>query len=79
MQIELTDLEYRRLLDMVYIGNWVLNAYRGTDRITDYDYKQGKLFAYAPLHGMKSLTELRMHLVSKVELHILTLVPIRLR
>lgn len=60
MQIELTDLEYRRLLDMVYIGNWVLNAYRGTDRITDYDYMQGKLFAYAPLHGMKSLTELRM-------------------
>ena len=60
MQIELTDLEYRRLLDLVYIGNWVLNSYRGTDRITDYDYMQGKLFAYAPLHGMKSLTELRM-------------------
>ena len=60
MQIELTDLEYRRLLDLVYIGNWVLNSYRGTDRITDYDYMQGKLFAYAPLYGMKSLTELRM-------------------
>ena len=62
MQIELTDLEYRRLLDMVYIGNWVLNSYRGTDRITDYDYMQAKMFAYAPAHGMKSLTELRMGL-----------------
>ena len=62
MQIELTDLEYCRLLDMVYIGNWVLNAYRGTDRITDYDYMQAKMFAHAPLHGMKSLTELRMGL-----------------
>ena len=62
MHIELTDLEYRRMLDMVYIGNWVLNAYRGNDRITDYDYMQSKLFAYAPLHGMKSLTELRFGL-----------------
>lgn len=62
MQIELTDLEYRRLLDMVYIGNWVLNAYRGTDRITDYDYMQAKMFAYAPAHGMKSLTERRFGL-----------------
>ena len=62
MHIELTDLEYRRLLDMVYIGNWVLNAYRGNDRITDYDYMQSKMFAYAPLHGMKSLTELRFGL-----------------
>ena len=62
MHIELTDLEYRRMLDMVYIGNWVLNAYRGNDRITDYDYMQSKLFAYAPLHGMKSLTDLRFGL-----------------
>ena len=62
MQIELTDLEYRRLLDMVYIGNWILNAYRGTDRITDYDYMQSKMFAYAPLHGMKSLTDLHFGL-----------------
>ena len=38
MTIELTDLEYRRLLDMVYVGNWVLNSARGMDRITDYDY-----------------------------------------
>ena len=38
MTIELTDLEYRRLLDLVYVGNWVLNSTRGADRITDYDY-----------------------------------------
>ncbi len=57
MNIELTDLEYRRLLDLVYVGNWVLNAARGNDRITDYDYMESKLFAYAPSHGMKSLTE----------------------
>ena len=35
MTIELTDLEYRRLLDLVYVGNWVLNSARGTDRFED--------------------------------------------
>ena len=57
MTIELTDLEYRRLLDMVYVGNWVLNSARGMDRITDYDYMESKLFSYAPKCGMKSLVQ----------------------
>ena len=35
MNIELTDKEFRRLLDLVYIGNWILNSTRGDDRITD--------------------------------------------
>ena len=26
MNIELTDKEFRRLLDLVYIGNWILNS-----------------------------------------------------
>lgn len=59
MQIELTELEYRRLLDLVYVGNWVLNACRGNDRFADYDYMQAKMFAHAPAHGMKSLVDLR--------------------
>ena len=62
MRIELTDLEYRRLLDLVYVGNWVLNSCRGNDRFTDYDYMQAKMFSYASAHGMKSLTELRFGL-----------------
>ena len=33
MKLELTDQEFRYLLDLVYIGNWVLNATRGDDRI----------------------------------------------
>ena len=37
MNIELTTKEFRRLLDMVYIGNWVLNSTRGEDRFSDYD------------------------------------------
>ena len=32
MTIELSAKEFRRLLDMVFIGNWVLNSTRGDDR-----------------------------------------------
>ena len=48
MQIELTSKEFRRLLDLVYIGNWVLNSTRGEDRFQDYDNLESKIFAYSP-------------------------------
>jgi len=48
MQIELTSREFRRLLDLVYIGNWVLNSTRGEDRFQDYDDLESKLFALSP-------------------------------
>ena len=59
MHIDLTKQEFRLLLDLAYIGNWVLNSTRGDDRFADYDYMQSKLFSYAPKQGMKSLTEFR--------------------
>ena len=37
MKIELTEQQYRYLLDLVYIGNWVLNSTREEDRIKEYD------------------------------------------
>ena len=37
MELKLTQKQFRRLLDLVYIGNWVLNSTRGDDRIRDYD------------------------------------------
>ena len=48
MQINLTSKEFRRLLDLVYIGNWVLNSTRGNDRFQDYDDLESKLFALSP-------------------------------
>ena len=48
MQIDLTSKEFRRLLDLVYIGNWVLNSIRGNDRFADYDNLESKLFALSP-------------------------------
>jgi len=58
MNIELTELEFRRLLDMAYIGNWVLNSTRGADRFTDYDNVESKLFSYCPSCGMDSLIDI---------------------
>lgn len=58
MNIELTEKEFRRLLDMVYIGDWILNSARGDDRFEDYDLLQEKLFSLCPAHGMRSLVEL---------------------
>ena len=57
MQIELTKKEFRRLLDLVYIGNWVLNSPRGDDRFADYDNVESKLFGLCKSHGMGILTE----------------------
>ena len=48
MKIELTNREFRRLLDLVYIGNWVLNSTRGNDRFQDYDDLESKIFALSP-------------------------------
>lgn len=55
MNIELTNLEYRRLLDMVYIGNWILNSIRGDDRFADYDIVESKIFSYCHDNKMSSL------------------------
>ncbi len=57
MTIELTDKEFRRLLDLVYVGDWILNSARGEDRFEDYDLLQEKLFAMCPQAGMRSLIE----------------------
>lgn len=57
MNIELTDKEFRRLLDMVYIGNWILNSTRGEDRFEDYDLLQEKLFSLCGKTGLKSLVQ----------------------
>jgi hypothetical protein len=59
MNIELTDKEFRRLLDMVYIGNWILNSTRGQDRIADYDEVESKVFAQCIFNGMPALYEIK--------------------
>ena len=58
MELHLTEKQYRRLLDLVYIGNWVLNSTRGDDRIRDYDREESLVFSHCLEHGMAKLVEL---------------------
>ncbi len=57
MKLEMTAKQFRRLLDMAYIGNWVLNSTRGDDRFPDYDEVESLLFARAREEGMDALAE----------------------
>lgn len=57
MHIDLTTKEFRRLLDLVYIGNWILNSTRGEDRFADYDHVESKLFGLCQGTGMQMLVE----------------------
>ena len=58
MEIKLSEKQFRRLLDLVYIGNWVLNSTRGDDRIRQYDEVESLIFSHCLSHGMAGLTEL---------------------
>ena len=57
MKIDLSRKEFRRLLDMIYIGNWVLNSTRGADRFEDYDEVESKLFGLCRSVGMEALVD----------------------
>ena len=57
MNIELSRQQFRYLLDLVYIGNWVLNSTRENDRIREYDQVESLIFSQCLSQGMKSLVE----------------------
>lgn len=52
MNLELNKKQFRRLLDLVYIGNWILNSTRGDQRFKDYDDLESLIFGKAVLEGM---------------------------
>ena len=58
MNIELSEQQFRYLLDLVYIGNWVMNSTREDDRIKEYDQVESLVFSHCLDHGMTPLTEL---------------------
>lgn len=57
MELSMNQRQFRRLLDMVYIGNWVLNSTRGDDRIREFDEVESLLFSKCRETGMEKLTE----------------------
>jgi hypothetical protein len=57
MELSVNLKQFRRLLDLAYIGNWVLNSTRGDDRIKEFDEVESLLFAKCRELGMEKLTE----------------------
>ena len=57
MKLELTTKQFRRLLDMAYIGKWIWKSTRGAERFKDYDDVESLLFAKAREEGMGVLAE----------------------
>jgi len=64
MKIDLTKQEFRYLLDLAYIGNWVLNSTRGEDRLLPYDQLEQKLFAACLKEKMQPLVEVHNHAIT---------------
>ena len=58
MNLELNNKQFRRLLDLVYIGNWILNSTRGEQRFADYDEVESLVFGKALMEGMPALAEI---------------------
>ena len=59
MKIEFTRDEYKHLLDMMYIAEWILNAYKvGADPRTEvYKELEQKIYSYAKDMGFEDLIE----------------------
>ena len=65
MNLELSRKQLRRLLDLVYIGNWILNSTRGEERFTDYDDLESLIFAQClQRSGMEQLFDIKDGVVS---------------
>ena len=58
MELSINLKQFRRLLDLAYIGNWVLNSARGEDRIKEFDEVESLLFSKCRDAGMESLSEM---------------------
>lgn len=57
MKIDLTENEYRLLLDFVFIGNWVIRSHHSGERkdLEDYDMLLQKLYSVAAEMGCAEL------------------------
>jgi hypothetical protein len=53
MNIKLSKDQFEKLLELVYLGNWVVNSHRADDRLEDYDKTAEHILSFAPAAGLK--------------------------
>jgi len=62
MNIELTEKQYRLLVDLVFVGNWVLNSAREPhDQISAYSDLSSYVFEHCEAAGMPELARRSPH------------------
>ncbi|MGB4703529.1 MAG: hypothetical protein WBI18_00425 [Candidatus Saccharicenans sp.] len=52
MNLELTREQYEKLLELVYLGNWMVNAYRTDDYLEEYSELVSYIFSRAEEAGL---------------------------
>ena len=59
MKIDLTENEYRLLLDFVFMANWAINSHHtgGRNDVEDYDMLVQKLYSFAGQMGCGELVQ----------------------
>ncbi|MDI6845887.1 MAG: hypothetical protein QME28_07090 [Candidatus Saccharicenans sp.] len=53
MKLELTREQYEKLLELVYLGNWMINAYRTDDYLEEYSELVSHIFSKAEEAGLQ--------------------------
>ena len=57
MQITLSQDQYEKLSHLVYLGNWLVNSYRSSERLEEYDKLAEDIMSSAPAAGLKDRVE----------------------
>ncbi len=61
MQLQLNTDQYRTLLELVFMGNWIANVMESDEAIRNYDALEALLFEQAARFGLADLAEEQHH------------------
>jgi len=53
MKIELTRKQYEALIKLIYLGEWVINAYRTDDRLREFEEVEQHILSFYEEFGME--------------------------
>ncbi len=57
MKVEFTKEQFKNLMKLVYLGNWVANATRTEDRIEKYEKIENYIYSFAKDFGLEKYVE----------------------
>ncbi|HUU37301.1 MAG TPA: hypothetical protein VMW46_03735 [Candidatus Desulfaltia sp.] len=57
MQITLSQDQLEKLMHLAYLGNWLVNSYRGDRRLEEYDKLAETILSFAPSAGLQDRVE----------------------